>query len=245
MTVTKTAGIIIIGDEILTGKVQDTNTFFLTRELRGRGVTVCRVLVIPDLIDEIAREVHDFSNKYDFVFTSGGIGPTHDDITIEGVSRAFGVKTVVSDVLRKVLEQRHAVLTPEQLKMAEVPEGAELIDEGDLRFPMIKLGNVFIFPGIPQLLQKKYRAIEKRFSGPRIFLRRIYIRESESVLACYLNEIVAGEKGVKIGSYPATGDEDYSVMVTLECTDETRLDSVSKALLAMVPKEKIVGVEME
>ena len=245
MTVTKTAGIIIIGDEILTGKVQDTNTFFLTRELRGRGVTVCRVLVIPDLIDEIAREVHDFSNKYDFVFTSGGIGPTHDDITIEGVSRAFGVKTVVSDVLRKVLEQRHAVLTPEQLKMAEVPEGAELIDEGDLRFPMIKLGNVFIFPGIPQLLQKKYRAIEKRFSGPRIFLRRIYIRESESVLACYLNEIVAGEKDVKIGSYPATGNEDYSVMVTLECNDETRLDSVSKALLAMVPKEKIVGVEME
>jgi len=245
MPSTITAGIIIIGDEILTGKVQDTNTFFLTRELRSRGVTVCRVSVIPDLIDEIACEVRNFSEKYDFVFTSGGIGPTHDDITIEGVSRAFGVKTVISDVLQKVLQQRFADLTPEQLKMAEVPEGSELIDEGDLKFPLIKFGNVFIFPGIPHLLIKKFHAIEKRFSGPRIYLRRIYFMESESVLACYLNEIIAGDNGVKIGSYPAIGDEDYSVMVTLECTDELRLDYATRELMARVLPEKIVRVSME
>ena len=242
---TKTAGIIIIGDEILTGKVQDSNSFFLTKELWSRGINVCRISVIPDRTDEIAREVRSFSEKYDYVFTSGGIGPTHDDITIGGISQAFGVKTVISDILRKVLEQRHSVLTPAQLKMAEVPEGAELLNDSDMKFPLIKFGNVFIFPGIPELLRKKFHAVEHRFSGPRIFLRRIYFRESESVLACYLNEIVAGEKGVKIGSYPATGSEDYSVMVTLECIDEARLDLAAKELLTRVPKEKIVRADCE
>jgi FAD synthetase len=149
MAQAKTAGIIIIGDEILTGKVQDSNSFFLAKELWSRGINVCRISVIPDLTDEIAREVRFFSETYDYVFTSGGIGPTHDDITIEGISQAFGVKTVINDTLRKVLEQRHSVLTPAQLKMAEVPERAELLNDGDMKFPLIKFGNVFIFPGIP------------------------------------------------------------------------------------------------
>jgi len=245
MAPAKTAGIIIIGDEILTGKVQDSNSFFLTKELWSQGINVCRISVIPDLTNEIAREVRSFSEKYDYVFTSGGIGPTHDDITIEGISQAFGVKSVISDTLRKVLEQRHSVLTPAQLKMAEVPEGAELLNDGDMKFPLIRFGNVFIFPGIPELLRKKFHAVAPRFRGRRIFIRRIYFKESESVLACYLNEIVAGEKGVKIGSYPVIGEQEYTVMVTLECTDEIKLDATTRGLLAKVPKEKIVRVAAE
>ena len=155
------------------------------------------------------------------------------------------MKPVISDTLRHVLEQRHSVLTPAQLKMAEVPEGAELLNDGDMKFPLIKFGNVFIFPGIPELLRRKFHAVEHRFSGPRIFIRRIYFRESESVLACYLNEIVAGEKGVKIGSYPVIGEQDYTVMVTLECTDEIRLDATTLELLAKVPKEKVVRMAAE
>src|SRR5208283_396920 len=147
MAQTKTAGIIIIGDEILSGKVQDTNVLFLTGELWARGVMVSRISVIPDIVDDIAREVRDFSAKYDFVLTSGGIGPTHDDITIEGVSAAFGVRPVISDMLKGRLEQRNKDLTPARLKMAEVPEGAELLDCGELSFPLIKFRNVFIFPG--------------------------------------------------------------------------------------------------
>jgi molybdenum cofactor synthesis domain-containing protein len=242
MAPAKTAGIIIIGDEILTGKVQDSNSYFLSKELWSHGINVCRISVIPDRTDEIAHEVRSFSKKYDYVFTSGGIGPTHDDITIEGIAQAFGVKTVISNTLRKVLEQRHAVLTPAQLKMAEIPEGAELLNDSDLKFPLIKFGNVFIFPGIPELLRNKFNAVENRFRGPRIFLRRIYFRESESVLACYLNKVVESDRGVKIGSYPVIGEEDYTVMVTLECTDEIRLDATTQGLLAKVPKEKIVRV---
>lgn len=240
MATAKTAGIIIIGDEILSGKVQDINSFFLGKELWTRGITVCRISVISDQTDEIAREVRDFSEKFDYVFTSGGIGPTHDDITIEGVSQAFGVKPVINEVLRTTMERRHRSLTPAQLKMAEIPEGAELLGCEDLTFPLIKIRNVFIFPGIPELLRKKFRAIENSFSGPRIFLRKIYSSEAESVLASYLNEVVGLYRDVKIGSYPVADTRDYSVMVTMESTDEEKLDAAMQFLLGRVPKEKIV-----
>ena len=242
MAQAKTAGIIIIGDEILTGKVQDSNSFFLAKELWSRGINVCRISVIPDLTDEIAREVRFFSETYDYVFTSGGIGPTNDDITIEGISQAFGVKTVINDTLRKVLEQRHSVLTPAQLKMAEVPERAELLNDGDMKFPLIKFGNVFIFPGIPELLKKKFHAVEHRFSGPKIFLIRVYFRESESVLAGYLNEVVESEMNVKIGSYPVLDNQDYSVIVTFESTDRSKLESAVRLLLGKAPAEKVIRV---
>ena len=242
MASAKTAGIIIIGDEILTGKVQDTNTFFLAKELWSRGISVCRASVIPDITEVIALEVRDFSERFDFVFTSGGIGPTHDDITIEGISQAFGVKTVISDVLKGSMERRHKNLTPAQLKMAEVPEGAELIDDNGLTFPLIKFRNVYIFPGIPELLYRKFHAVGDRFNGPRIFLSKVYFNESESVLAPRLDEIVGLNNGVKIGSYPVIDKSEYTVMVTLESIDAAALDSAVQLLLAKVPAEKVVRV---
>ncbi len=242
MASAKTAGIIIIGDEILTGKVQDTNTFFLTGELWSRGVTVRRISVIPDIVHEIADEVSVFSEKYDFVFTSGGIGPTHDDVTIEGISLAFGVRPVINDILKRMLEQKSKDLTPARLKMAEVPEGAELLDADGLIFPLIKFRNVFIFPGIPELLRKKFHAIKEHFNGPKIFLRKVYFNELESVLAPHLSEIVRLKKGIKVGSYPVIDNQDYSVMVTLESTNGEELDSAVRLLLGKVPQEKVVRV---
>ncbi|HMK56900.1 MAG TPA: competence/damage-inducible protein A [Dissulfurispiraceae bacterium] len=242
MTPAKTAGIIIIGDEILTGKVHDSNSFFLAGQLWSSGINVCRISVIADNTDDIAREVAFFSERYDHVFTSGGIGPTHDDVTIEGISKAFGVRTVISDVLKGILEARYAPLTPEQIKMAEVPEGAELIADGNLRFPLIRFRNVYIFPGIPQLLVSKYRAVAHRFSGPRKFLTRVYFKELESVLAASLNVIVAAEKEVKIGSYPVLDKQDYSVMVTFESTDRKRLEAAVAMLLEMAPGDKVEKV---
>jgi molybdenum cofactor synthesis domain-containing protein len=238
----KTAGIIIIGDEILSGKVQDDNSFFMAKELWEHGIQLCRISVIPDIVDEIALEVRDFSGRFDYVFTSGGIGPTHDDVTIEGISKTFGVDPVIDPVLKELLEMKQGNLSPEQLKMAEVPYGAELVSDGTLGFPLIKIRNVFVFPGIPQLLRNKFIVLGKLFNGPRIHIKKVYINESESRIAPVLNKIVKRYANVKIGSYPVLDNTDYSVMVTLESLDSTILDTALKNLLAGLPKEKIFRV---
>jgi len=239
----KTAGIIIIGDEILSGKVQDENSFFMAKELWAHGISVCRISIISDVTDAIAGEVRDFSERYDYVFTSGGIGPTHDDITIDGIAKAFGVRTVVHVTLRELLEKRLATLSREQLKMAEVPEGAELLTDDSISFPLIKFRNVFVFPGIPQLLRKKFLAIERLFDEPVIHLKKIYLNGSESRIAPVLSEIVAHYKNVKIGSYPVIDSSDYSVMVTLESTDDADLGFALGDLLKRVPEGELVRVE--
>ncbi len=239
----RTAGIIIIGDEILSGKVQDGNSFFMAKELWSHGVQVRRISVIADSVDEIALEVRDFSERYDYIFTSGGIGPTHDDITIEGVSKAFGVKTVIHTTLKEILERKLGTLSPEQLKMAEVPDGAELINDETLTFPLIRFRNVFVFPGIPQLLRRKFLAVEKLFNEPLIHLKKVFITESESRIAPVLNGVVERHRGVKIGSYPEIDNSDYTVMVTLESLDDTQLASALQELLSRLPEEKIRRIE--
>jgi FAD synthetase len=239
----ETAGIIIIGDEILSGKIQDNNSFFMAQELWSHGIQLCRISVIPDSIDEIAEEVRSFSERFDVVFTSGGIGPTHDDITIEGISKAFHVKPVIDATLREILERKEGSLSPEQLKMAEVPEGAELVSDGSISFPLIKFRNVFIFPGIPQLLRKKFLAIEKLFHEPTIFLKKVYLTESESKIAPILNEIVKRYEKVKIGSYPVLDNKDYTVMVTLESSDKEVLLEALRSLLDKLPSGKLFSVQ--
>jgi FAD synthetase len=239
----KTAGIIISGDEILSGKIQDDNSFFMARELWFHGIRLCRISVIPDSVDAIAEEVRNFSEKFDYVFTSGGIGPTHDDVTIEGISKAYGIRPVIDPTLRDLLQKKQGHLTPEQLKMAEIPDGAELVDEGTLSFPLIKFRNIFIFPGIPPLLRKKFFAIEKSFHEPAIHLKKIYLNESESLVAPFLNATVKGYENVKIGSYPATEQPEYTVMITLESPDADSLNKAVEDLLRRIPAGKLVRVE--
>ncbi len=238
----KTAGIIIIGDEILSGKTKDDNSFFMAQELWSHGIYLRRICVIPDSIEDIAETIRDFSEKFDYVFTSGGIGPTHDDVTIEGISRAFNVKPVIDKTLKEFLEAKQGSLTPEQLKMAEVPNGAELITDGTIGFPLIKFKNIFIFPGVPQLLRKKFFVIEKLFNEPRIYLKNIFINESESNIAPLLNEIVKKYKDVKIGSYPEIDNDEYRVKITLESHDILCLKKAVESLLEKIPKEKIASV---
>ena len=239
----KTAGIIIIGDEILSGKIQDDNSFFMARELWSYGIHLCRVSVIPDIIDIIAEEVRSFSDKFDFVFTSGGIGPTHDDVTIDGISKAYGINTVINPVLKGLLQKKYEHLTPEQLKMTEVPDGAELINDGSLSFPLIKFRNIYIFPGIPQLLRKKFLVIENLFNEPRIYLKKIYLNESESRIAPLLNDIIKRYDHIKIGSYPVLEDREYTVMITMESVDKERLNRAAEDLLKRISPEKLVRVE--
>ena len=149
----RTAGIIVIGNEILSGKVVDTNSPFLARELRGLGVTLCRILTIPDELDAIAEAVAAFHRAYDVVFTSGGVGQTHDDLTIAGVARGLGRRVIRHPAIEeKIREYFKDKLNEARLRMAEVPDGTELIVDGRLGFPTFKCENVYILPGIPEIL---------------------------------------------------------------------------------------------
>ncbi|HSE93686.1 MAG TPA: competence/damage-inducible protein A, partial [Methylomirabilota bacterium] len=156
----KTAGIILIGNEILSGKIEDANATYLCRELRGLGVDVRRIAVVPDEVAVIAAEIATVSRDHDVVFTSGGVGPTHDDVTIEGAARAMGVAVTRHPDLVALLRGYYGDrLNEAQLKMAEVPEGAELIGGEVLRFPTILIRNVYVLPGVPEIFRQKFEAI--------------------------------------------------------------------------------------
>src|SRR5512134_4010000 len=134
----KTAGIILVGNEILSGKIADANAAYLCRELRALGVDVRRITVVPDEVQLIAEVVAGFSRDFDVVFTSGGVGPTHDDVTVEGVARAMTVPVVRHPTLVELLERYYrGTVTDAALRMAEVPDGAELVGGESVRFPTI------------------------------------------------------------------------------------------------------------
>lgn len=239
------AGIVVIGNEILSGKTVDSNSAFLARELRQLGVALKRVTVIPDELDVIAETVRDFHSTFDLVFTSGGVGPTHDDITIEGVARALGRRVIVHPVLeskiREYLNGRPA--NAAHLKMAEVPEGAELLMDDRLRFPTIKLENIYILPGIPEILQQKFLALKERFVVDPYYLKVIYTNEIESTIAVYLNETLREYPELLLGSYPKIGDAEYRVKVTLESKDRDYVERAFTHLLHVLPQGCVVKTE--
>jgi FAD synthetase len=240
----KTAGIIVIGNEILSGKIHDSNSFFLVCELRALGVSVMRISVIPDDIDTIGREAVTFSEDYDLVFTSGGIGPTHDDVTMEGISKGFGVKLVNDPVLESRFRLRYGDATNEAImKMTEVPEGAGIIDLGEKRFPIISFRNIFILPGIPQYLREKFALIKDRFRSASFYLRRIFLDAEESDIASVLNLVVEEKGDVTFGSYPVLDNPEYKIIVTAECKAEARLKEAVDELLRRLPEDKIVRIE--
>jgi molybdenum cofactor synthesis domain-containing protein len=242
--VDRTAGIIIIGNEILSGKVVDTNSPFLARELRKLGATLCRILTIPDELDEIAVAVADFHTRFDFVFTSGGVGPTHDDVTMEGVARGLKRKVIRHPAIEgRIREFYKNTVNDARLKMSEVPEGAELIVDGRLGFPTIKCENVYILPGIPEILEQKFEAIRDRFAASPYFLRVVYTRESEGSIAEHLNATMVEFPELLLGSYPKIGDPDYAVKLTLESKDQTYVERALAYLLARMPAEAVVRTE--
>lgn len=238
------AGILIVGNEILSGKVTDTNSPYLCRELRALGVDVERIHTIPDDVRVIAREVSELSERYDVVFTSGGIGPTHDDLTMDGVALAFGRKLVRSASIAERIERAQGRAPNEsQLKMALVPEDALLIDSGDLWFPVVVVENVYVFPGIPELLRKKFESVRERFRGVPVLLKRVFVKRRESDIAAELNALLEQYPELMLGSYPKIGEESFHVLLTLESRDAGYLQRALDALLVRLPTDSIHKVE--
>jgi molybdenum cofactor synthesis domain-containing protein len=235
------AAIVVIGDEILSGKFADENAAYLIQELRALGVALRRVEVIPDAVDEIADAVRAAAGRYDHVFTSGGVGPTHDDVTIEGVARAFGVRVVRHPELESALRLFYGTRLEERnLRMAEVPEGAVMIPADHPSWPVTSFRNVYILPGVPVIFRRKFSAIRERFRVTPFHVRRVYCLSDEGALAPHLDAVVAEFPAVAVGSYPRFDASEYRVLVTFEAKEAPLVDAAASFLTARLPAGVVV-----
>jgi molybdenum cofactor synthesis domain-containing protein len=240
----KTAGIIIIGNEVLSGKTQDTNSYFLCVELRQLGVEVQKISTIQDDVALIGQEVAIFSKRFDFVFTTGGVGPTHDDVTVEGIAKGFTVPVVRHPQIEKRMRQRlGGEVNEARLRMANVPQGAVLLATEALFAPVVNIHNVFVFPGIPRILQERFHAIKERFRDAPYFLKNVFVRYGEGVIASALNDLLEKYPHLLLGSYPVLDLPDYKVKVTLESKDPNYLDDALKSLIDSLPEDAIHRID--
>jgi molybdenum cofactor synthesis domain-containing protein len=240
----KTAGIIIIGNEVLSGKTQDINSYFLCVELRQLGVEVQKISTIQDEVELIGQEVANFSKRFDFVFTTGGVGPTHDDVTIEGIAHGFSVPVIRHPEIENRMRQRLGrEVNDARLRMANVPQGAVLLATEALFAPVVNIHNVYVFPGIPRILQERFHAIKERFRDAPYFLKNVFLRYGEGVIAATLNDLLAKFPHLLLGSYPVLDLPDYKVKVTLESKDSNYLDNALRSLVASLPQDAVHRID--
>lgn len=222
------AAVLLIGNELLSGRVQDQNLGYLARELWGLGVAVRRAVVVRDDVDEIARELRALSPAHDWVFTTGGVGPTHDDVTIAAVARAFEVAVVTSPELAQLLAGHFGDrLSEAHLRMAAVPEGAVLETGPGSIWPTVRIRNVIVLPGVPEIVQRKFDRLRERFRGVPLLRRTITLITDEPTLVPLLDRIAADYPDVQVGSYPMRD----RVVLTFEGTDERRLDAAAEQVV--------------
>ncbi|MEO8605179.1 MAG: competence/damage-inducible protein A [bacterium] len=239
-----TAALVVIGNEILSGKVVDTNSTFLAQQLRAYGVALRRMVVVPDEVEIIAEAVRALAPTVDVLFTSGGVGPTHDDVTIAGVAAGLGRRVVrhpdIEALLRQHIGER---INEAHLKMAEVVEGTELETGGNVAFPTFRVENIYILPGIPEIFREKVLALRERLATDPFHLRIVYTREPESAIAAHLNRTLEEFPALLLGSYPKLSDSDYRVRLTLESKDRDYVERALAALLALLPPDSVVRTE--
>jgi molybdenum cofactor synthesis domain-containing protein len=248
-----TAAALVIGNELLSGKVQDANLIVLSRELRALGIRLRRVVMIEDDLDEIAREVKALSSTHDWLFTSGGVGPTHDDVTLAAVAKAFGVGIERRDELASLLRGFYGDRCTEgHLHMADVPVGTDLVTEvegdpdlvevggGKTRtWPAILVKNTFVLPGIPQVFQMKIPAVRARLKKvhavPAYLSRAVLTDMDEGHLKPLLDAVVEKFPDVEIGSYPAWYGAPYRTKLTFDGRDAARVDEATEAFVKTLP----------
>ncbi len=239
-----TAGILIIGNEVLSGKVQDCNSPYLCRELRFLGVEVRRIVTVPDEVEVIAEHTRALSDSCDWVFTSGGIGPTHDDVTIEGVAAAHGAEVQVSPAMEHLVRSYYGDQTnAAHLRMARIPEGAELLELPSMRSPQLLFHNIFVFPGVPELLKQRFSALKERFRTAPIYLKQLFLNVEEGRVADALDAVVAAYPSLMLGSYPALWNKDYSLKLTLESRSLEELEEATLRLTEQLPSDCLLRVE--
>jgi molybdenum cofactor synthesis domain-containing protein len=239
----RTAAALIIGNEILTGKVSEQNVFVMAKELFALGVELRRIVVCPDEIPVIARDLRELASTHDVVITSGGIGPTHDDVTIKAVAATFGSKVVRSPQYESLLRSHYGErLTEMHLRMADVPEGARLISTTQTSWPTVVMKNVYVFPGVPQIFQFKFPIMREELKdSARFYSHAVYVSLDEPALAPLLDKLSAEHPHVNIGSYLHWGDDaDYRTKLTIDGRERGAVEACFAAMVAGIPHEKLV-----
>jgi len=241
----KTAAALIIGNELLSGKIQEQNLAFLGKELFNLGVRLSRVVMCLDDVDAIASDLKLLRENHDYVFTSGGVGPTHDDVTLPAIAKAFGRELVREEEIARLIRGHHGDRTTEaHLRMADVPEGAELLSNQQVRWPTVVIENVFVFPGVPEIFRMKFAVLRERLSGgQRFFSRASYTLCDEGQIATLLEKLEGDSTGISIGSYPTFGQSDYRTKVTFDGTDLEECVALQKIFEAAIPAGTLVRSE--
>ena len=219
-----TAALVVIGDEILSGRTQDKNVAQIALWLNDHGIRLAEVRIIPDDMERIAAAVNGLRAAHDYLFTTGGIGPTHDDITVDAIAAAFGVPVIVHPEARKILEDyyrdRPGALTESRLRMARTPQGAELLANPSSGAPGVRLGNVFILAGVPHIAASMLAALTGKLEGGRpVVSVTVGARAPESDVADLLRETEEAHPGVAIGSYPFFKDGRYGANFVIRSED--------------------------
>lgn len=239
-----TAAGIIIGDEILSGKVTDTNTPLLVELLRSVGVRLRRIAVVSDDLAAIGQEVRACAASHDYVITSGGVGPTHDDVTMEAIARAFDRPLVRHPHIEQSVRHYFGARVNEAaLKLAELPDGARLIHSQDSLLPVVAFQNIYILPGVPQIFRAKLQALSAELRGEPVTLANLYLGVDESAVAAILTQVVAESPEVQIGSYPRYGDPEVMVRVTVESQQAARVEAALARLIELLPKGQVLRVD--
>jgi molybdenum cofactor synthesis domain-containing protein len=230
-----TAGLVVIGDEILSGRTQDRNIAQIGTWLNLQGIRLAEVRVVPDERAKIVAAVNALRDACDYLFTTGGIGPTHDDITVDAIAAALGVAVVVHPKARAMLEGYYAGrggLTEARLRMARVPEGAELIENRMSGAPGIRHGNIFILAGVPHIATLMLEALSGQLEGGRPLLSRtIGCWAPESEVADLLGETERAHEGCQIGSYPFFKDGRVGANFVIRSADEGGLEACASDLI--------------
>lgn len=240
----KTAAVVVIGNEVLAGKVEEINAVYFIRELRDLGVPLREVRIIPDDFDTIGRTVEEASRTFDLVFTSGGVGPTHDDMTVPAIARGLGLPLVTNPELDRLIREHYGDRVNEPLLgMARVPAGAELLWDGGLRFPVLVVRNVYIFPGDPTLLKRKFDAIRNRFRSEPFAVARLFTRCDEGPIAGLMAEAERLHPGVLVGSYPTYDNAAYSVLITVESKAPDLVAAAADYIAQRLPEGALIRRE--
>ena len=218
-----TAALLVIGDEILSGRTQDKNIAQVAAWLNRQGIRLAEVRVVPDDQQRIADAVNALRTTYDYLLTTGGIGPTHDDITVDSIAAAFGVPVVVHPEARRILEAYYETrggVTDARMRMARVPDGAELIPNPLSGAPGVKMQNVYILAGVPNIAANMLEALDGKLEGGRPMVSvTVGAYAAESEVADLLRETEAAHSGVAIGSYPFSKDGRYGANFVMRSDD--------------------------